>query len=241
AGGMPSCWRVRGVGGTSGQADSVLESGRAVREAVGDPWPARRTMPTTAPPHRADGRPCAANRSACSATRALDSIWQRSPLAGDRAMVVPWPAPTSTGGRARAAQARPDPDPMMHASAQPEVGRREPRRAGPGQSDCIARRRGVFVRARSRHPSAMPVPAAAASPDPAHAALTGLSGVGPAVAGKLAARGLSTLQDLWLHLPRQYEDRTRITPVRALQPGVAAQVEGAVEAVERGFRYRPLL
>ncbi|HSR64944.1 MAG TPA: OB-fold nucleic acid binding domain-containing protein, partial [Xanthomonadaceae bacterium] len=71
--------------------------------------------------------------------------------------------------------------------------------------------------------------------------LTRLPGVGPRVAGKLAARGLLTLQDLWLQLPRQYEDRTRLTPIRALQAGVAAQVEGVVEAVDRGFRYRPML
>ncbi|RFP61973.1 ATP-dependent DNA helicase RecG [Luteimonas weifangensis] len=71
--------------------------------------------------------------------------------------------------------------------------------------------------------------------------MSSLPGVGPRVAEKLAARGLSTLQDLWLLLPRQYEDRTRIAPIRGLQPGVAAQVEGTVEAVERGFRYRPLL
>src|SRR5690606_18274572 len=37
------------------------------------------------------------------------------------------------------------------------------------------------------------------------------------------------------------EDRTRLTPIRALQASVAAQVEGVVEAVERGFRYRPVL
>ena len=68
-----------------------------------------------------------------------------------------------------------------------------------------------------------------------------LPGVGPRVAEKLAARGLATLQDLWLQLPRQYEDRTALTPIRALQAGVAAQVEGTVEAIERGFRYRPML
>ena len=85
---------------------------------------------------------------------------------------------------------------------------------------------------------AKPAPALAAA---GNAPLTSLSGVGPAVAEKLAARGLLTLQDLWLHLPRQYEDRTRVTPIRALQPAVAAQVEGTVEAVERGFRYRPML
>ena len=68
-----------------------------------------------------------------------------------------------------------------------------------------------------------------------------LTGVGPRVAEKLAARGLLTLQDLWLHLPLRYEDRTQLTPIRSLQPGVPAQVEGRVEAVERGFRYRPVL
>ncbi|MFT4256682.1 MAG: ATP-dependent DNA helicase RecG [Pseudoxanthomonas sp.] len=71
--------------------------------------------------------------------------------------------------------------------------------------------------------------------------IAGLSGAGPRVLEKLAARGLTTLQDLWLHLPRGYEDRTTLTPIRALQAGVAAQVEGRVEAVERGFRYRPML
>ncbi|MFC5570112.1 ATP-dependent DNA helicase RecG [Lysobacter yangpyeongensis] len=71
--------------------------------------------------------------------------------------------------------------------------------------------------------------------------ITSLPGAGPRVAEKLAARGLLTVQDLWLHLPRQYEDRTALTPVRALQAGVPAQVEGRVQAVERGFRYRPML
>ena len=73
------------------------------------------------------------------------------------------------------------------------------------------------------------------------APLASLPGVGPALAEKLAARGLLTLQDLWLHLPRQYEDRTSLAPIRQLQAGVAVQVEGRVEAVERGFRYRPML
>ncbi len=71
--------------------------------------------------------------------------------------------------------------------------------------------------------------------------LTRLSGVGDVVAEKLAARGLSTLQDLWFHLPRQYEDRTALTPIRALQSGLPAQVEGTVEAAERSFRGRPML
>jgi ATP-dependent DNA helicase RecG len=77
--------------------------------------------------------------------------------------------------------------------------------------------------------------------DIGEASLATLPGVGPRVAEKRAARGLATLQDLWLQLPRQYEDRTSIVAIRDLRPGVAAQVEGRVEAVERGFRYRPML
>ncbi len=68
-----------------------------------------------------------------------------------------------------------------------------------------------------------------------------LAGVGPRVAEKLAARGLLTLQDLWLHLPLRYEDRTQLTPIRDLRPGAPAQVEGRVEAVDRSFRSRPML
>ena len=71
--------------------------------------------------------------------------------------------------------------------------------------------------------------------------LTVLAGVGPALREKLAARGLLTLQDLWLHLPRSYEDRTQLTPMSALRAGIVAQTEGRVELVERSFRGRPVL
>lgn len=71
--------------------------------------------------------------------------------------------------------------------------------------------------------------------------LMALSGVGPAVAARLTERGLGTLQDLWLHLPRSYEDRTSVTPIAALRPGMSAQFDGVVVGVERGFRGRPML
>ena len=83
-----------------------------------------------------------------------------------------------------------------------------------------------------------PAPALAVTGE---APLSALSGVGPRVADKLAAYGLLRVQDLWLHLPLRYEDRTRLSAIRALEPGIPAQVEGRVEAVERSFRFRPML
>jgi ATP-dependent DNA helicase RecG len=77
--------------------------------------------------------------------------------------------------------------------------------------------------------------------DPGLTPVPSLPGVGPALQLTLAKLGITRVQDLWFHLPRQYEDRTRITAIRDLRIGEAAQVEGAIEAVETGFRYRAQL
>lgn len=71
--------------------------------------------------------------------------------------------------------------------------------------------------------------------------LSALRGVGPALQSTLARLGLLAVQDLWFHLPMRWEDRTRLTPIAELIPGQRAQVEGLVEAAERGFRFRPQL
>lgn len=77
--------------------------------------------------------------------------------------------------------------------------------------------------------------------DPGLEPVSVLSGVGPALLETLAKLGIEHVQDLWFHLPLRYEDRTRITPIAELVAGDAAQVEGVIEAVESGFRYRPQL
>src|SRR5690348_11170893 len=77
--------------------------------------------------------------------------------------------------------------------------------------------------------------------DPELVPVSSLSGVGPALQQALAKLGIVRVQDLWFHLPRQYEDRTRITAIRDLRIGEAAQVEGVIEAVDTGFRYRAQL
>ena len=84
----------------------------------------------------------------------------------------------------------------------------------------------------------------ASRPGIAHAgeaSVRGLPGVGPQVAQKLATAGIERLQDLWFWLPRSYEDRTRVAPIASLAHGEKAMVEGRVEAVEKGFRFRPQL
>jgi len=84
-------------------------------------------------------------------------------------------------------------------------------------------------------------PAPAIGADPGITPVGALPGVGPALVASLARLGLERVQDLWFHLPLRYEDKTRITPIADLRVGERAQVEGVVEAVERGFRYRPQL
>ncbi len=82
---------------------------------------------------------------------------------------------------------------------------------------------------------------ASASDDNGRAPVTTLKGVGPALAATLGKLGIARVQDLWFHLPLRYEDRTCITPIRELVAGQPAQVEGVVEAVESGFRFRAQL
>jgi ATP-dependent DNA helicase RecG len=79
------------------------------------------------------------------------------------------------------------------------------------------------------------------TPDPGHLPVSRLAGVGPALVETLARLGLHRVQDLWFHLPLRYEDRTHLVPLADLRPGMRAQVVGTVEAVEKGFRYRPQL
>ncbi len=69
-----------------------------------------------------------------------------------------------------------------------------------------------------------------------------LRGVGPKSAEKLAAFGIETVQDVLFHLPRRYEDRTRIVPLGSLRPGDQAAVEVSVDLAEVKFgRRRSLL
>ena len=65
-----------------------------------------------------------------------------------------------------------------------------------------------------------------------------LKGVGPKMAAKLAELGIHSVQDLLFHLPLRYQDRTRITPIGALQVGTDAVIEGEVKAADIVFGRR---
>jgi len=71
--------------------------------------------------------------------------------------------------------------------------------------------------------------------------VTELSGVGPSLAARLERLGVRSVQDLALLLPARYEDRSRVLPIGALQPGQRAVVEGEVLLTEVVKRRRPML
>jgi len=71
--------------------------------------------------------------------------------------------------------------------------------------------------------------------------LNTLSGVGASQAGKLAKLGLATVQDLLLHLPLRYEDRTQLYAINDLLPDIYATVEGEVLHSDISFGRRRML
>jgi ATP-dependent DNA helicase RecG len=70
-----------------------------------------------------------------------------------------------------------------------------------------------------------------ASTDPLATPLTGLRGVGPAMAEKLQAKGLNTVEDLLLFLPRKYEDRRAPRSVADAPIGERSVIAGRIVTV----------
>ncbi|HUY83641.1 MAG TPA: hypothetical protein VMU86_03630, partial [Steroidobacteraceae bacterium] len=68
--------------------------------------------------------------------------------------------------------------------------------------------------------------------------VTALRGVGEALAERLRALGVESVEDLLFLLPLRYEDRTRIVPLGELRAGMRAAVEGEVLLTEIAFRGR---
>ncbi|MEM1404854.1 MAG: ATP-dependent DNA helicase RecG [Pseudomonadota bacterium] len=73
--------------------------------------------------------------------------------------------------------------------------------------------------------------------------LRDLRGVGPKLAERLERYGISGVEDLLFHLPLRYQDRTRVTPIGALQDGTEVVIEGTIALVNvtGGGRRRSLL
>ena len=68
--------------------------------------------------------------------------------------------------------------------------------------------------------------------------VTDLKNVGDKLAEKLHKLGIYTVQDVLFHLPLRYQDRTRITPIGALRPGLDAVIEGEIRAADVVFGKR---
>ena len=62
--------------------------------------------------------------------------------------------------------------------------------------------------------------------------VTQLKGVGTQLAGKLAKRGINTIQDILFHLPLRYIDRTKITPIGSVQTNTDVVIEGEVRGCD---------
>ena len=68
--------------------------------------------------------------------------------------------------------------------------------------------------------------------------ITAMRGVGAVLAEKLRRLGVFQVQDLLFVLPSRYEDRTQVSPIGSLSPGVRTTVEGEVLLTEVAYRRR---
>ncbi len=80
-------------------------------------------------------------------------------------------------------------------------------------------------------------PSGAASPG-TPAALTELTGVGPALAARLERLGIQRPEDLLFLLPLRYEDRTQLVKLGELKPGTRCLASGEVLLAEIVYRGR---
>ncbi len=71
--------------------------------------------------------------------------------------------------------------------------------------------------------------------------LSALKGVGPKMQERLDKLGLQNIQDVLLHLPLRYEDRSRIYPIATLQQGISATVIAEVINAEVAYGRRRML
>jgi ATP-dependent DNA helicase RecG len=70
--------------------------------------------------------------------------------------------------------------------------------------------------------------------------VTTLHGVGDAMAEHLARLGLRSLRDLIWYFPRQYEDRSDITPISEVQADTPVTISAGIQHIRarRAFRRR---
>lgn len=72
----------------------------------------------------------------------------------------------------------------------------------------------------------------------ANSSVLKLRGVGPSLGDKLAKIDIAKIQDLLFHLPLRYQDRTRVTPIGAVQEGSDVVIEGVVRIADIAFGKR---
>lgn len=70
---------------------------------------------------------------------------------------------------------------------------------------------------------------------------SGFRGIGPRIAERLAKLGIDRPQALLAHVPLRYEDRTQVTAMGALSPGMNVLVVGEVLVAERARARRAML
>src|SRR3990167_10299090 len=68
--------------------------------------------------------------------------------------------------------------------------------------------------------------------------VSNLRGVGPKLKERLNKLGIDTLEDLLMHLPMRYEDRTTLSPINRIRLEQRAVVDGVIASANIEFGRR---
>jgi ATP-dependent DNA helicase RecG len=115
---------------------------------------------------------------------------------------------------------------------------RPPRQQSLLGSESFEPQRAPAARSHAPAPPSAAAAAAARPPAPLETPVQSLRGVGPAIAQKLEAKGLRTVGDLLLNLPRRYEDRRAPRTVAEAPVGERSFIRGHIVKAEEAHGRR---
>jgi len=95
----------------------------------------------------------------------------------------------------------------------------------------LGRLAGIEKQSSAARPAGPPPPPASKATLSLESEIQFLKNVGPQAGARLTKLGIRTVQDMILHLPRRWEDRSSLRPIASVRPGAVETIQGTLGPV----------